>query len=104
MIDVTPFVSAMPSRRLILGFEWPQYWRTSTADGIYNTALRLLLPPGVGTGRRVGSTIGTLAIYQLTPHLQVSGAVIRLLSDQFLDTTFVRGGAGLYSVTAAYRF
>ena len=104
MIDVTPFVSAMPIRRLILGLEWPQYWRTSTGDGVYNTALQLLLPPGVGTGHRVGSSVGVLSIYQLTPHLQLSGAVIRLVSGPFLDTTFVRAGAGLYSVTAAYRF
>jgi hypothetical protein len=34
----------------------------------------------------------------------MSGAVIRLVPGRFLDTTFVRGGAGLYSVTAAYRF
>jgi hypothetical protein len=104
MIDVTPFVSAMPARRLILGFEWPQYWRTSTGDGVYNTSLRLLLPPRAGEGRRVGSTIGTLAIWQATHHLQVSGAILRLIPGRFLDTTFVRGGVGLYSITAAYRF
>ncbi len=104
MIDVTPFVSVMPARRLILGFEYPTYWRTSEGDGVYNTALRLLLPPGAGTGRHVGSTIGILGIWQVTPHLQVSGAMMRLIAGRFLDTTFVRSGAGLYSVTAAYRF
>jgi hypothetical protein len=104
MIDVTPFVSVMPARRLILGFEYPTYWRTSEGDGIYNTALRLLLPPAAGTGRHVGSTIGILAIWQVTPHLQASGAIMRLIPGRFLDTTFVRGGAGLYSITGAYRF
>ena len=104
MIDVTPFVSAAPGRRLILGLEWPQYWRTSTADGLYNTALRLLLPPGAGRGHHVGSSVGVLSIYQVTPHVQVSGAIIRLVPGAFLDTTFVRGGLGLYSLTATYRF
>jgi hypothetical protein len=104
MIDLTPFVSVMPRRGLILGVERPMYWRTSTADGVYNTALRLLLPPRAGTGHFVGATLGILGIWQATHHLQMSGAVIRLVPGRFLDTTFVRGGAGLYSVTAAYRF
>jgi hypothetical protein len=104
MIDVTPFASFVPARTLIIGVERPMYWRTSTGDGLYNTTLRPVLPPGAGTGRYVGATFGVLAIWQTTAHVQLSGAVMRLVPGRFLETTFVRGGVGIYSVTAAYRF
>jgi hypothetical protein len=104
MIDCTPFVSAMPRPNLVLGFEHPWYWRTSTGDGIYNTALQLLAPPAAGTGRSIGASSGILVVWQVTRHLAASGAIIRLHSGPFLERTFVRAGAGLYSITAAYRF
>jgi hypothetical protein len=104
MIDVTPFLSFMPTRGLVLGIERPMYWRTSTGDGLYNTILRPIVPPNAGTGRYVGATFGVLAVWQATQHVQLSGAAMRLVPGQFLKTTFVRGGAGLYSLTATYRF
>jgi hypothetical protein len=104
MIDVTPFVSVVPRRGLVLGFERPSYWRESTGDGIYNTALRLLVAPTAGTGRFIGGSTGIVVVWQATRHFQASGAIIRLVSGHFLDTTVVRGGAGLYSATATYRF
>jgi len=104
MIDLTPFVSVIPRRGLVLGFERPWYWRESTGDGIYNTALRLLAPPAAGVGKFIGGSSGILVVWQATPHLQVSGAIIRLVSGEFLKSTAVRAGAGLYSATAAYRF
>ena len=104
MIDFTPFVSVMPKRNLVLGFEHPWYWRTSTGDGIYNTALQLLAAPTAGTGRSIGASSGILVVWQVTRHLQASGAIIRLHAGPFLERTFVRAGAGLYSITGAYRF
>jgi hypothetical protein len=104
MIDLTPFVSMAPRRNLVLGFELPSYWRTSTGDGIYNTALQVLARPQAGSGRHIGASAGFVVFWQATAHFQVSGAIIRLLPGPFLDTTFVRDGAGLYSGTAAYRF
>jgi hypothetical protein len=104
MIDLTPFISVIPRRGLVLAFERPWYWRESTGDGIYNTALRLLAPPTAGTGRFIGGSSGVLVVWQATRHLQLTGAIIRLVSGQFLDTTVVGAGAGLYSATAAYRF
>jgi hypothetical protein len=104
MIDATPFVSVIPRRGLVVGFERPWYWRQSTGDGVYNTALRLLVPPTAGTGTFIGGSSGILAVWQTTTHFQLSGAIIRLVPGRFLDATFVKGGAGLYSVTATYRF
>jgi hypothetical protein len=104
MIDATPFVSFVPRRGLVVGFERPWYWRTSTGDGIYNTALRLLAPPGVGTGTFIGGSSGIVVVWQATRHIQLTGAIIRFVPGRFLDETFIRGGAGLYSATAAYRF
>ena len=104
MIDVTPSVSVVPKPGLVLGFERPMYWRQSTGDGIYNTALQLLVPPTVGTGRFIGASSGLVASWQATRHVQLSGALIRLVPGSFLGSTFVRGGAGLYSATATYRF
>jgi len=104
MIDCTPFVSVVPRSNLVLAFEHPWYWRTSTGDGIYNTALQLLVPPTAGTGRSIGSSAGVVVVWQATRHLQVSGVLIRLKTSSFLERTFVRAGVGVYSATAAYRF
>ena len=59
MIDLTPFVSVTPRRGLVLAFERPWYWRESTGDGIYNTALRLLAPPTAGVGTFIGGSSGS---------------------------------------------
>jgi hypothetical protein len=83
MIDLTPFISVIPRRGLVLAFERPWYWRESTGDGIYNTALRLLAPPTAGTGRFIGGPSGVLVVWQATRHLQLTGAIIRLASGQF---------------------
>jgi hypothetical protein len=50
--NVTPGVSLSPRNRIVLIFECPNYWRTSLQDGMYSTLRTLLIPPGVGRGRR----------------------------------------------------
>ena len=104
LTDFTPAMTVVPHARLVLGFEAPSYWRTSTGDGVYATDLRVLIPPRAGTGRYVGTNPGVLAIWQATPHLQVQGVVTRFLSGGFLENTFVAEGFGFYSATARYRF
>jgi hypothetical protein len=84
--------------------EAPSYWRTSTGDGIYSTNLRLLIPPEAGTGKYIGTNPGVVAVWQVTPHLQLQGAITRFFSGTFLDRTFVADGFGFYSFTTRYRF
>jgi hypothetical protein len=104
LTDLTPGVTLTPRRGLVLGFEAPSYWRTSTGDGVYSTDLRVLLGPGVGSGKYVGTNPGIVAVWQATRHLQLQGAITRFLSGGFLDDTFVAEGFGFYSFTARYRF
>lgn len=104
LTDLTPAVTMRPSRTLTLGFEAPTYWRTSTGDGVYGTDQRLILPPGAGEGKYVGTNPSVIVVYQATRHLQFQGVVTRFLSGGFLDTTFVAKGFGFYSATAQYRF
>ena len=104
LTDLTPAISLVPRSNLILGFEAPSYWRTSTGDGVYGTDLRLLIPPGAGTGKYVGTNPGIIVVYQVTRHLQLQGAITRFLAGGFLENTFVAKGFGFYSMTALYRF
>ncbi len=104
LTDVTPSATFRPRKNIVLGFEAPTYWRTSTGDGIYATDQRVLLPPQAGEGKYVGSNPGIIVVYQATRHLQIQGAITRFLSGEFLDTTFVAKGFGFYSATAQYRF
>ena len=104
LTDFTPALTVTPRRGLLIGFEAPSYWRTSTADGVYGTDLRLLLPPQVGTGRYVGTNPGALVVWQATRHLQLQGVITRFLSGGFLDDTFISEGFGFYSFTTRYRF
>jgi hypothetical protein len=104
MTDLTPALTIAPHPRLVIGVERPWNWRTSTADGLYNTEMQVLIRPAAGQGRFVGGTAGVFATSQITRHLQLTGAIIRLRSGTFLKTTVAGNGAGLYSVTALYRF
>jgi hypothetical protein len=93
-----------PRRGLTLGVEAPSYWRTSESDGVYGTDLRVIFPPGIGTGKYVGTNPGVLVVWQATRHLQLQGVVTRFISSDFLENTFVAGGFGFYSFTVRYRF
>jgi hypothetical protein len=104
LTDFTPAIVMVPWATLTVGFEAPSYWRTSTADGVYATDLRVLIPPGAGTGKYVGTNPGVFVVWQATPHCQLQGVITRFLSGQFLEETFVSEGFGFYSVSAVYRF
>jgi hypothetical protein len=104
LTDFTPAVTLHPRRGLVVGFEAPSYWRTSSKDGVYSTDLRVLLGPELGTGKYVGTNPAVLVVWQVTRHLQLQGVVTRFLSGRFLDDTFVANGFGFYSFTTRYRF
>ncbi|HEY6359810.1 MAG TPA: alginate export family protein [Vicinamibacterales bacterium] len=104
LTDLTPALTMAPRRDLVLGFEAPSYWRTSTGDGVYGTDLRLLIPPAAGEGSYVGTNPGVLVIWQATQHLQLQGVVTRFLPGAFLADTFVSSGFGFYSASLVYRF
>jgi hypothetical protein len=104
LTDFTPALVMAPRASLTFGFEAPSYWRTSTADGVYATDLRVLVPPGAGTGKYVGTNPGIFVIWQVTPHCQLQGVITRFISGHFLEETFVSAGFGFYSVSAVYRF
>jgi len=104
LTDFTPALVMTPRADLTVGFEAPSYWRTSTADGVYATDLRLLIPPAAGTGKYVGTNPGIFVIWQVTPHCQLQGVITRFISGHFLEETFVSAGFGFYSVSAVYRF
>lgn len=104
LTDLTPALTMSPASGLVVGFEVPSYWRTSTADGVYATDLRLLIPPTAGEGKYVGTNPGILLVWQATRHLQVQGAITRFLSGSFLKNTFVAPGFGFYSTSGVYRF
>jgi len=104
LTDLTPALTVNPRQDLIVSFEAPSYWRTSIADGVYSTDLRVLAGPNAGSGHYVGTNPGLLAVWQATPHLQLQGVVTRFLSGAFLERTFIAEGFGFYSFTARYRF
>ena len=104
LTDLTPSFTVSPRRNLSIGFEAPSYWRTSTADGVYSTDLRLLVPPAAGGGTYVGTNPGVLVVWQATLHCQLQAVVTRFLSGGFLEDTFVSSGFGFYSASAIYRF
>jgi hypothetical protein len=104
LTDLTPALTISPRSTFTFGLELPSSWRTSTADGVYSTDLRVLVPPQAGTGSYVGTNPALLANWQLTRHLEAQGAITRFHSGGFLARTFVSAGFGFYSVTARYRF
>lgn len=104
LTDFTPALTLVPRRGLVIGFEAPSYWRTSLADGIYATDLRVLIPPQAGTGRYVGTNPAVLVVWRATRHVELQGVITRFLAGAFLERTFVADGFGFYSLTARYRF
>jgi hypothetical protein len=104
MTDLTPAFTISPRTGLVIGFEQPNYWRTSAGDGLYNVDLRVMIRPTAGTGRYVGSSFNIFVLWQATRHLQITGAVLRLNSGEFLEKTIAGKGIGLYSISTVYRF
>jgi hypothetical protein len=104
MTDLTPSVTVTPRANFTLGFEQPNYWRSSLGDGLYNVDLRLLIRPTAGTDRFVGSSFNIFVLWQATRHLQITGAVLRMESGGFLEKTIAGKGVGLYSISTVYRF
>jgi hypothetical protein len=104
MTDLTPAVTFVFPKHLVIGFEAPSYWRTSTGDGIYNPNQTLIMPPGAGQGKYVGTNPAIIVAWQTTTHLQFQGAITRFLPGAFLEKTFIAHGFGFYSATALYRF
>jgi hypothetical protein len=104
LTDVTPSLTMSPRPNLTVGFEAPSYYRTSTADGVYGTDLRLLIPPAAGGGKYVGTNPAVLVVWQATRHVQLQGVVTRFLPGGFLADTFVSSGFGFYSGSVVYRF
>ena len=80
LTDFTPALTMVPHKKVVLIVECPNYWRTSLQDGIYSTDLRLLIQPGAGRGRYVGSNPGIVPVWQVTRHITMQGAVTRFLS------------------------
>ena len=104
LTDFTPAVTFILKKNSFVSFEAPSYWRTSTADGVYTTDLRLLLHAAVGQGKYVGTNPGVVGIWQVTRHVMFQGAITRFVAGAFLEKTFVAGGFGFYSATLLYRF
>ncbi|MCX6550920.1 MAG: alginate export family protein [Acidobacteria bacterium] len=104
MTDVTPTITVTPRKNFILGFEQPNYWRSSTGDGLYNVNLQVMARPTAGTGRYVGSSFNIFTVWQARRHLQITGAIMRMQSGGFLERTIAGKGLGLYSISTIYRF
>ena len=104
MTDLTPSISVSPRIGLVIGFEQPNYWRSSLGDGLYNVDLRVVIPAKAGTERFVGSSFNIFMMWQATRHLQITGAILRMQSGPFLEQTIAGKGVGLYSISTVYRF
>lgn len=104
LTDFTPAVTFVAHKSLILGFEAPSYWRTSTADGVYGTTLEVILRAASGQGKYVGTNPGLLAVWQATRHLTFQGVITRFIPGKFLAQTRFATGIGFYSASIQYRF
>jgi hypothetical protein len=104
LTDFTPSLRVPVRRNLVLAFEMPSYYRSSTRDGLYTIDLRLLLPGQSNRHRYVGTNPGVIAAWQMTRHVNFTGAITRFLPGAFLSDTFVKNGFGFYSIAGTYRF
>jgi hypothetical protein len=104
LTDLTPALSVFPRPNLMIGFEMPNYWRTSTADGVYATDLRLLFPATLSPRKYVGSNPGVLMVWGLTRHVQLQAVITRFIPGEFLKDTFISSGFGFFSGSFVYRF
>ena len=104
LTDFNPSLTFTFRKTLVLGIEAPSYWRTSTADGIYSTDLKVLFSDTDGKHRYVGTNPSFLILYQATKHLKFEAAVTRFLSGTFLEETLLASGFGFYSATVSFRF
>jgi hypothetical protein len=103
LTDLTPGVTALLTRSLVLGFEAPSYWRTSSGDGLYATDQRVLLLPESGKEGNAEPNPGALA-YLSARQLTCSFRSVPRLCPAAAEKMFCRQWSGFYLITALYRF
>lgn len=104
LTDFTPSLRVPLRRNLVLAFEVPSYFRSSVRDGVYSIDQRLLLRGESNTYKHVGTNPGVIVSWQVTRHVNVTGAVTRFRSGKFLADTLFRNGFSFYSIAGTYRF
>lgn len=104
LTDFTPSIKVPLMKNLLIAFEVPSYYRTSTRDGVYSIDQRLILRGQSNRESYVGTNPGVIVAWQTTRHLNVTGAITRFQSGAFLSDTLFRNGFGFYSIAVTYRF
>jgi hypothetical protein len=104
LTDTTPGVQLVLPRRVVIIFESPFYFRSSLRDGVYNIELRPLPLSPASSERYVGTNPAFVAMWNATPHLQLTGVITRMVPGPFLKGSFVEHGFGFYSSSFTYRF
>ena len=104
LTDVTPSVQLVAPHKVVIIFEMPSYFRTSLYDAVYNIELRPLINVASSRERFVGTNPGVVAMWQATPHLNLTGVITRFLPGGYVQQSFVAHGFGFYSSSITYRF
>jgi hypothetical protein len=69
--------------RFYLEVDYDAFWRFSTRDGVYNPAL-ILTYPSINDARFIAQQMGTIAGWELSPHVAFELEANIIFPDAFL--------------------
>jgi hypothetical protein len=86
-------------RKLSLSQNYESFWRSSTADGFYNSGGALVVAASAGQGRFVGQEVDLLSTYQVNKAMDFGIGYCHFFTGRFLNTS---GRTSDYNYPFAY--
>jgi hypothetical protein len=104
IINLHPYLTLFPWKRVRLTFDWAFFWRQSTGDAIYDNVIRVSRSPDASSARYVGSAASGLFRWQASRHWLFYGAYTRFFPDAFIRETGPDIPLDFFGSWASYKF
>ena len=103
-VDVHPQLDLALRRNVTLTLDWDCFWRESTHDGVYGTAVNLIQGGRTSTERYVGSQAEAMVEWRVDKHLSFTADYAHFFAAAFLKDTTPGKDVDYASVWVSYRF
>lgn len=103
-IDLNPCLDLHLTRQLTFIFDWDFFWRESTRDGLYNSAIRRVRSGSTSTARYIGSMPLAQLLWDIDRHLSLVGIYGHFFAGRFLRETGPGEDVDFFTTWLTYKF
>lgn len=103
-IDLNPCLNLHPADRLTLTFDWDFFWRESTRDGLYNSALVRVRSGRTSDAHYIGSMPQAQLSWDIDRHLSFTAIYGHFFAGRFLKESGPGEDVDYVTTWLAYKF